>query len=608
MTTRSLARVVPQLRAAGLVRDGTANDAELLDQFVSGRDEVAFEVLVRRHGPMVFAVCRRVLRNTQDAEDAFQATFLVLAHKAATVFPRGNLPGWLHGVAFKTALKARHRATRRTEIETRVPPRTPPEMHPDTNWAEVEPLLDQELAGLPDHYRLPIVMCDLEDRLRTEVARALGCSEGTLSARLTRGRRLLADRLRRRGVHLSAAVLTAALAARSAVAEPLIRATVPVALSVFPRDLSPTKPGFTAASVAPRGLSPTKPGFTAAPSRTDGAAGTVPPNVADLAAGVMKSMFLKKLQMAAFAAVAVAALALTGAAAYRGHAAAPVPKTAPVPAADDKKAAESLADAEGRLLLNRKVLKDMKCNIDQLDRIMDALEAAETTARQKTGEAMGQMKFNVAGGVPPNPEAINQALKDAQEAGEKEFRKAVAVVVTDVLTPAQRKRFREIDFQARGYEAFTNPTVIKALDITDKQKEQFAENAARVQEDIAQTFQVQPLVIQAPPGGAGGAVGGRVSAFNSADYEKVVRDARAEGMKRALAILTDEQRAGWKKLVGEPFTHPLPINGQKGVRTNAGGFGIGIGGGGVMKPAPALPPGIAAPGGVLVPPPAPVKP
>jgi len=565
MATGSLNRVVPQLRAAGLVRGGTAGDAELLEQFVSGRDERAFEGLVRRHGPMVFAVCRRVLRHTQDAEDAFQATFIVLAHKAATVFPRGNLAGWLHGVAFKTALKARYRAARRVEVETRVPPRTSPEMHPDTNWAEVEPLLDQELAGLPEHYRLPIVMCDLEARLRSEVAGVLGCSEGTLSSRLTRGRRLLADRLRRRGVYLSVAALAAGLTGRSAVAEPLIRATVCVGV--------------------------------------DGA-GTVPPNVADLATGVMKSMFLKKLQTAAFAAVAVAALALVGTGAYRGHASAPVPKTAPVPAADEKRTADILADAEYRLLTHRKVIKDMKCDMDQFDRIMDILEEASKKASQKTNEAMGQVRVNAAGG-PPDIEALNKALRDAQEIGETEFRKAAGTVATDILTPAQRKRFCEIDLQARGPAAFTNPTVVKALDITAKQKEQFEANVKQVEEDIAQVFQTKPQFAPALPGGPGGGVG-VIARFNPVDHEKVVRDARAEGMKRALAVLTDEQRAGWQKLVGAPFTHPLPINSTKGVRANVGGFG----GGAIMPavpvlPAPAIP---AVPGRVQVIPAVPVQP
>lgn len=567
MATGSLARVVPRLRAIGLVPN-SAGDAELIEQFLARRDEVAFEALVRRHGPMVFAVCRRVLRHTQDAEDAFQATFLVFAHKAATVSPRHKLAAWLHGVAHKTALKARHRAARRLEVETRVPARDPEAMHPDTNRTEVEPLLDQEIAGLPDHYRLPIVMCDLEDRPRAEVATALGCTEGTLSSRLTRGRRLLAERLTRRGVQLSVGAVAALLTGRTALAEPLIRATVPVALSA-------------------------------------GTGGAVSPSVAELATGVMKNMFLNKLRTVACAALGAAAVAVALAGfAYPGKAAAPVPKAAPVPAGDDKAASELPADFQARLLMNRKVLRDMKCDMDQFDKIMDALEAADKKAAQKTTEAMGQVKFNAAGG-PPNFEAINQQMQEAREAGEKEFRKAATTVAADLLTPTQRKRFREIELQARGHDAFTNPAVVKALEITAKQKEQFEANAKQVEGDAAQVAQKpgRPAVAIAGGGGANVAI----NTATSFDFEQVVREARAEGLKRALAILTDEQKAGWKKLTGEPFAHPLPVPmNAKGAR---GGFGFGVGGGVQIAPAVPAVPGVPVPiGGVQVVPAVPVNP
>jgi hypothetical protein len=236
---------------------------------------------------------------------------------------------------------------------------------------------------------------------------------------------------------------------------------------------------------------------------------------------------------------------------------------------------------------------------------MDALEEAEKKANQKTGEALGQLKFNVGGG-PPNPEAFNKMIQDARESGEKEFRKAVGTVMTDVLTQAQRKRFHEIDLQARGYEAFTLPTVVKALDITAKQKEQFESNARQVEEDITQALQ-KPLAVPPVAGGAGGPGGVVIGfgGFNPIDYEKLVRDARAEGMKRALAILTDEQKTAWKKLTGEPFTHPLPLpmSSPRGVRFGVGGIGVGGGfggmGGGVVRPVPGVP---AIPAGPVVPP------
>jgi DNA-directed RNA polymerase specialized sigma24 family protein len=134
----------------GSLTHNATSDEELLERFISQRDEIAFEILLRRHGPMVFGLCLRVLRHIQDAEDAFQATFLVLAHKASIVSPRSKLAAWLHGVAYKAALKARQRVAQRLEVERRVPPRSPDEMAPDLASAEIEAVLDQEIASLPD--------------------------------------------------------------------------------------------------------------------------------------------------------------------------------------------------------------------------------------------------------------------------------------------------------------------------------------------------------------------------------------------------------------------------------------------------------------------------
>src|SRR5205807_1417218 len=135
---------------------------------------------------------------------------------------------------------------------------------------------------------------------------------------------------------------------------------------------------------------------------------------------------------------------------------------------------------------------------------------------QKTSEAMGQVKFNAGGGGPPNIEALNQQIREAREAGEKEFRKAAAGVMTDLLTPAQRKRFREIDLQARGHDAFTTPAVVKALDVTAKQKEQFEANAKQVEEDVAQALRRPGGAVAVA--GAGGGPGGVAVAFGVSDY------------------------------------------------------------------------------------------
>jgi RNA polymerase sigma factor (sigma-70 family) len=312
----ALGNILPRLRDTSLAKHLSTSDAELVERFVSQRDELAFEVILRRHGPMVLNVCLRVLRLTHDAEDAFQATFLVLAHKAATVSPRSNLAGWLHGVAHKTALKSRYKSSLRLKLEKRVHARSQNEMLPNTKWDEdeVEAVLDQEIAILPDRYRLPIILCYLEGRLQVDVADILGCSVGTLSSRLTRGRRLLAERLKRRGFGPSVAAIGVVLAKRSsALAESLIRATVPAVLSSL-----------------------------AAPA---GVGSAVSSSVAQLATGVMKNMFLKKLQTVAFvsfgAVVTFAAIALIGIAAYESQAAT-LPKTPQAPAVDRKAIGETL--------------------------------------------------------------------------------------------------------------------------------------------------------------------------------------------------------------------------------------------------------------------------
>src|SRR5262249_39553350 len=147
--------------------------------------------------PMVLGVCRRVLRNEADAEDAFQATFLVLVKKAASIRPRGMVGNWLYGVAHTTALKARAMRTRRLAKEREAAARPKPEAAAGA-WEQLHGLLDQELKALPDKYRAAIVLCDLEGKSVKEAAQQLGCPPGTIGSRLARGRRLLSRRLARR--------------------------------------------------------------------------------------------------------------------------------------------------------------------------------------------------------------------------------------------------------------------------------------------------------------------------------------------------------------------------------------------------------------------------
>jgi RNA polymerase sigma-70 factor (ECF subfamily) len=207
-------------------RGAPVGDAELLERFIVHRDEEAFELLVRRHGPMVLGVCKRVLANETDAEDAFQATFLVLVRKAASIVPRTQVGNWLHGVAHKTALKARAMNRRRRVKEREGAARC--RGAPDDTWQLLLELLDAELGALPEKYRAPIVLCDLEGLSYREAAARLRCPQGTLSGRLTRARALLARRLARRGPAVGAATLAALLArdASASVRPPLLASTV----------------------------------------------------------------------------------------------------------------------------------------------------------------------------------------------------------------------------------------------------------------------------------------------------------------------------------------------------------------------------------------------
>jgi RNA polymerase sigma factor (sigma-70 family) len=243
-------------------------DGELLSRYLAGRDADAFAALVRRHGPMVLGVCRRILRHHQDAEDAFQATFLVLLRKAATVRPRGMVGHWLYGVAYQTALRARCSAAKRRGRETHPADVPEPATTEKDGWGDLLPLLDRELNALPAKYRAVVVLCDLEGKTRKEAAGELGWPEGTVAGRLARGRALLASRLVRRGALPSLASLGVALANGRALA------CVPVPL--------------TEATVRAAGL------FTESP-----AAGAISGHVAALTEGVLQAMLLNKIMKVA---------------------------------------------------------------------------------------------------------------------------------------------------------------------------------------------------------------------------------------------------------------------------------------------------------------------
>ncbi len=233
MAASQMNEVLEHLRRAVLPRDSSAlTDGQLLEDYLSGRDEAALAALVQRHGPMVWGVCRRVVGDHHDAEDAFQATFLVFTRKAGSIAARELVANYLYKVAYQTALKARATAVRRKAREKQVIEMPEPEMAVQELWHDLQPLLDKELSRLPDKYRAPIVLCDLEGKSRKEAAGQLGCPEGTVAGRLARARAILAKRLGRRGLAVSGGSLGAVLsqsAAPACVPAKLLSATIQAA-------------------------------------------------------------------------------------------------------------------------------------------------------------------------------------------------------------------------------------------------------------------------------------------------------------------------------------------------------------------------------------------
>jgi RNA polymerase sigma factor (sigma-70 family) len=281
MATRPMDEVVRHLRRTVLNHDGgEATDGQLLERYVKSRDDTALAALVRRHAPMVWGVCRRVLRHHQDAEDAFQAAFLVLVRKAATVMPRSMVGNWLYGVAHQTALKARVTAAKRKGRERQVGQMPEPSCEDQPCWRDLQALLDAELCRLPDRFRAVIVLCELEGRTRKEAARQLGCPEGSVAGWLARARSMLAKRLRRHGIAVSAGALAALLT------QSVSSAGVPAAVVSRTIDAA----GLIAAQSA-------------------ALQGAVNARVAALTEGVLKSMLLAKLRAIGMCLVAMAALA-----------------------------------------------------------------------------------------------------------------------------------------------------------------------------------------------------------------------------------------------------------------------------------------------------------
>lgn len=401
-------RLLDCLRRVVLLRDGGGlSDGQLLTLFVKHHDADAFAALLNRHGPMVMGVCRRILRHQQDAEDAFQATFLIFARKARSVTAQDALAGWLYRVAYRTALEARARIVRRRAKEQQVNELPHPGIEPDEGHGELLVLLDKEIDRLPDKYRVPLVMCELEGQSRKEVAHLLGMPEGTLSWRLAQAKKRLAKRLSRQGLAISGAALTAVMAPGTASA-------------------------FLRAATAKAALT----------------AGVVPAEVLALTEGVIKIMLLSKLKTTVFAGTLML-LAGMGASGLTYRATAQQPKAeaalASRPQADElealrleidalrkelratkervkvledeqkRRGENRFGDAERQQALARDLERQQKLRMEKLSRDSRQARDQEKTNNTLTRAEEALKKLRTDQGDKLAAEALEQAVKQLKE-------------------------------------------------------------------------------------------------------------------------------------------------------------------------------------------------
>jgi RNA polymerase sigma factor (sigma-70 family) len=418
-----LDKVLEHLHRVLTPPDEGLSDGQLLARFVSSCDESSFAALVRRHGPMVLGVCRRMLRHAQDAEDCFQATFLVLAQKAASVVKRESVSSFLYGVAYRTALTSRtvnrRRQARERQVEVMPHPEVTPADVPD--W---RPWLDRALSRLPEKYRTPVILCDLEGRTRREVARHLCLPEGTLSSRLATARRMLAKRLSRYELPLAGGVLALSFsgAASAGVPESLVTSTTKAALLI------------------------------AAGQAT---AGFVSATVATLTEGVLQTMFLAKVKTATVVLFGVAALGLgTSGLMHQTRAG-----TADARQADriiakrlgaetaqqekdrDKRAAEDARDREQAL---REELEKARREAEAARAEAQALRQNAEAERKRAAEAMRALKEQLEAA---RRDRVKVRFADAIRQAEDEFNKR-AEPTQRGETVGQRKAQAEIELMA----------------------------------------------------------------------------------------------------------------------------------------------------------------
>jgi RNA polymerase sigma factor (sigma-70 family) len=443
MAEGQLGRMINHLRGLAGKDAGEPSDGQLLERFAAAREEASFTALVRRHGGLVLGVCRRVLDDEHDAEDAFQATFLVLAQKAGAIRKGESVGSWLYGVAYRIALRVRSDLARRRACEQEAAAIPPLDPIAEVVWRDVRPVLDEELNRLPARYRDPVVLCYLENKTNGEAARLLGWTRGTVSGRLARARELLRGRLARRGLGLSGGVLVAALAQGTAAAVPpaLGSSTVKAAALV------------AAGSAASAGL-------VSAP-------------VAAMTEGVLHAMWLTKLKCTAALLVAIvvagAGLSLVARQVLAGK-----------PAGGTRKAARAAAQLRGNSARPevKEEAREAEEEIDRLRKENERLKAEIAALRKE----LAQVKRTAAAQTARERDRAERerqravlALRDAQRARDEALRQRK-------LAQAQAEQARLAELEARKAAEAARRQAEKRLREAEEQRKR-AEEARKKAED-----------------------------------------------------------------------------------------------------------------------------
>jgi RNA polymerase sigma factor (sigma-70 family) len=472
-----LGRVLNHIRGlAGAPSADQATDGDLLRRFVARGEEAAFAALLQRHGGLVLGLCRRLLNDEHDSEDAFQATFLVLARKAGSIRKEQSLGSWLYGVAYRIASKARADIARRRGREQEQVAVLVDDPIADVVWRELRTVLDEELNRLPEKYRHPVVLCYLENKTNVEAARQLGWTKGTVSGRLARARELLRARLTRRGLALSGGLMMAALGQGAAAAVPtaLVESTVKAAT-----------------------------GSAAGPAAT---AGAVAPSVAAMVEGVLKAMMVTKLKMTAAVLLTLGILG-TGVTLLTGQVLAP--RAAAAQRGVGKIRAQSASDKDAKdkedeivrlkrenerlrkeLDLVRKQLEELKTSAaEQADRA-EALRRRVEAERRRADEARRAADVQRRRAEVERRRAEQQAdeARRQEAAARKRAEEAKAAIDQAISdAEAQRAKAEEAEKKARAEAARQLERARKAQ--ADAQKAAAEAKARRILQEKARRLQ-----------------------------------------------------------------------------------------------------------------------